>query len=283
MPTENAPRPIVIVSDGTGLTAENVVRAALCQFRTGRVPLQILPNVSEAEQLDRIMRRASQSRALVVTTLVRPDMREQARRLSNEHRIPMVDLIGSLLGQLGAWLGAQPDNVPGRRHGPGADYFRRTNAIEFAVHADEARDLSLLGQADLVLVGLPNTSKTPLAIALAQRGLKVANLPVLLEQPLPDELFAVDQKRVVGLTADPDHLQVHRRASLADGVSQADHAELRYVLAEVEWAEGLFRRNPEWPVVDVTHRTVEQIAATVVKILGERGLGPDAGGAEERS
>jgi regulator of PEP synthase PpsR (kinase-PPPase family) len=271
--------PIYILSDGTGDTAEKVVRAALLQFSGYLVHLQVHPNITEPDQLDPLFRRAADEGALVVITLVRPVMRARAQELAQDMRLRMVDVLDNLLSQLGTWLGGAPQGRPGLMHQPDEDYFRRVEAVEFTVKADDGKEPRLLQKADIILVGVSRTSKTPLSVFLAHKGFKVSNVPVVLDQDPPAEVYEIDQRRVFGLTIDPESLRDIRRTRLATMrmSSRTNYGDMDYILAELEWAEELFRRNPGWPVIDVTRKAVEETAAMILRILAERGIGRDIG------
>ena len=192
------PQPIFVVSDGTGDTAETVVRAALHQYQGYLVHIQVFPNVQEHEQLERLIRRAAKENALVCTTLVRPDMRNLAIELSQQHRVRTVELLGHLINQLTTFLQQDPEGVPGRMHQADEWYFRRVEAVEFTVKADDGKEPRLLRQADIILLGVSRTSKTPLSVFLAHKGYKVSNVPIVLDRPLPDEVHKVDPNRIFG-------------------------------------------------------------------------------------
>jgi len=273
------PRPIFIVSDGTGDTAEKVVRAGLLQFRGYLVHLQLFPTITEADELIGIIRRAADENALLVTTLVRTEMRAAAHELAREHNVQLVDLLGNLLGTLGHFLGVQPEGIPGRMHQTDADYFRRVEAVEFTVKADDGKEPRLLRQADIILVGVSRTSKTPLSVFLAHKGFRVSNVPIVLEQDPPHELYNLDQRRIFGLMIDPESLRDirNKRLETMRVASRTNYDDMGYILAELDWCEDIFRQHPEWPVIDVTRRAVEETAAIILRIMGERGLGRDVG------
>ncbi len=268
------PRPIFIVSDGTGDTAEKVVRAALHQFSGYLVHLQVFPDVTRPEQLDELVQRAARSEALLVTTLVRPDVRAACQALASKYRVRSVDLLQPLLGALGRVLESSPAGVPGRMHQADDDYFQRVEAVEFTVKADDGKEPRLLREADIVLVGVSRTSKTPLSVFLAHKGFKVSNVPVVLDHPLPETLHSIDPDRIFGLTIASESLRDIRRTRLKTMKvpGKSNYGDMEYILAELDYAEQLFRRNPHWPVVDVTRRAVEETAAIILRILGERGI-----------
>jgi regulator of PEP synthase PpsR (kinase-PPPase family) len=274
-------KPIFIISDGTGDTAEKVVRAALLQFKGYLVHVRVFPNITERDQLERLIRRAAREGAQVVTTLVRSDTRTIAAEIAKAHRVPQSDLIGSLLGQLTLFLQTQPEGVPGLMHRADDAYFQRIEAVEFTVKADDGKVPRMLPQAEIVLVGVSRTSKTPLSVFLAHKGYKVSNVPLVLDRPLPLPIFEADQRRIFALTIDPASLQEIRRTRLRTMrvPGRSNYSEMDYILAELEWAENLFRQHPSWPVIDVTRKAVEETAATIIKVMNDRGLGHDMSGA----
>ena len=271
------PKPIFVVSDGTGDTAEKVVRAALHQFNGYLVHMQVFPNITERAQLERLFVRASQQNALVATTLVRSDMREAAKELSRQHRVKNVELLGQLLAQMTQFLEAPPEGVPGRMHQADDRYFERVEAVEFTVKADDGKEPRLMKQADILLLGVSRTSKTPLSVFLAHKGYKVSNVPIVLDRNLPDMLHEVDQNRIFALTIDPESLRDirYQRMETMKMPGRTNYSDMDYILAELEWAEALFRKQPSWPVIDVTRKAVEETAAIILKILGDRGLTTD--------
>ncbi len=272
------PKPIFVVSDGTGDTAESVLRAALHQFSGYLVHIQVFPNTNTREQLDRLIQRAAREKALVATTLVRPDMRQAVLELSQQYRVRTVELLGHLLVQMTSFLEQAPEGVPGRMHQADERYFERVEAVEFTVKADDGKEPRLMKQADILLLGVSRTSKTPLSVFLAHKGYKVSNVPIVLDRPLPDILHEVDQNRIFALTIDPESLRHirHQRMETMRMPGRSNYSDMDYILAELDWAEELFRRYPSWPVIDVTRKAVEETAAIILKILGERGISTDS-------
>ncbi len=273
------PRPVYVLSDGTGDTAEKVVRAGLKQFTGYLVHIQVFPEVHGVEQIDPLISRAARHDALLVSTFVREEMRHYVTERARQHAVAHIDLLGPLLGGLEDFLSARPAEVPGRLHQADEAYFLRVEAVEFTVKADDGKEPRLLNKADIVLVGVSRTSKTPLSVFLAHKGYKVSNVPVVLDRPLPPVLYELDQRKIFGLTVAPDTLAEIRRARLAAmRVSgRSNYGDMDYILAELEWSEVLFRQNPNWPVIDVTNRAVEETASIILKVLGERGLRWDVG------
>lgn len=268
------PKPIIVLSDGTGETGEKMVRAALQQFKGHLVHVRTYAHITRPEQLRSWFRIAARQRAFVVTTLVSHEMREQAAALSVEHGISHIDLIADLLGLLSTYLRMQPVGVPGLLHIANEEYFRRIDAVEFTVKADDGKEPRMLRQADIILVGVSRTSKTPLSTYLAHKGFKVGNVPIVLDHRPPPQLAEVDQRRVFALTIAPEALQKIRNARVQTmGLRRdANYDSLEYIFAELAYAESLFRQHRDWPLLDVTGKAVEETAGTILGILHDRGL-----------
>jgi regulator of PEP synthase PpsR (kinase-PPPase family) len=263
---------IYVVSDSTGETAERVTRATLLQFPDHSVRLKLERRVRDGRAMTAILESAAAQQAMVVFTLVRPELRdhfnEQAAKLGVRH----VDVIGSLISHIGHHLEADPVNIPTGEMPLSQEYFRRVEAIEFAVKSDDGKEPRNLHKSDLVLVGVSRTSKTPLSTYLAGRGLRVANVPLVLGVDPPNELHKLPGYRVVGLTVDVDQLMDIRRQRLQQlGMPPDANYGLRdHIKAELEYAHAIFRDNPEWMVVDVTNCAIEETATIILEALKER-------------
>lgn len=266
--------PIFVISDSTGETAEKVVRAALRQFRGHLVHVQLFGDVTSMDQLHVALRRCRGANGMLVTTLVSSDMRAAVKRFARDKRMRHIDLLGALLKAFEGYLDDEPAEVPGLLHEVDEQYFRRIEAVEFTVKADDGKEPRMLRQADIVLVGVSRTSKTPLSTFLAHKGFKVGNVPLVLDQPPPRQLFEVDQNKVYALTIDPEILRNIRDARLrAMGLGPGtNYSDLDYILAELEYARELYKGNPEWPIIDVTNKALEETAATIIRHVHDRGL-----------
>ncbi|HTJ81626.1 MAG TPA: pyruvate, water dikinase regulatory protein [Polyangiaceae bacterium] len=265
------PRYIDVLSDSTGETAEKVVRAALLQFPKNPAQIRLHTRVRAKEVARPILERAAKENALVVFTVVSSELREFIHAMTAEHRIEAIDVIGSLIGKLGTYLDREPIGMPSAMLPLSDEYFRRIESVEFAVKSDDGKEPRNFKKADVVLVGVSRTSKTPLSLLLAQRGLKVANLPLVLGAALPYELREAPQDRCVGLTINIDQLCEIRQARLKQlGMpGETNYGMREHVREELEYAEGLFR-DQGWPVVDVTGRAVEETAVIVLETMRER-------------
>ncbi len=271
--SEPGPLPLHIVSDGTGDTARKVLGAALHQFDHMPLTLEVSAHVHDEAALESAFDAAEARGAFVVTTLVREDMRALSSRLAAARGLRHVDLLGPVLSGLGAFFDRVPVGVPNLLHRTDARYYRRIDAIEFTVEADDGRDPQRLLHADVVLVGPSRSGKTPLSTYLAHRGLKVANQPLMIDVPIPDRLFDVDPRRVVGLLIAPDALARIRRSRMAAlHVGKTErYADPGLVLAEIELTSSLCTANG-WRAIDVTNRAIEETAAMVVQHLERGGI-----------
>jgi hypothetical protein len=266
------PKLIFVVSDSTGETAERVVRAALLQFPNHRVRVRLFTRVRSAEVASDVARKAADAGAMVVFTLVAPELRERFHEFANENQVVAVDVIGQLIHKVGTFLEAVPINVPTNTLPLSEEYFRRVEAIEFAVKSDDGKEPRNFRKADLVLAGVSRTSKTPLSTYLAGRGLRVANCPLVLGVQPPKELFEVSPDRVVALTIALDKLLEIRKQRLTQlGMpADANYGLRDHVRAELEFAHDIFKRNPGWTVLDVSGRAIEETATIILEMYKDR-------------
>jgi regulator of PEP synthase PpsR (kinase-PPPase family) len=263
---------IDILSDSTGETAEKVVRASMLQFPHSGTEFRLHTRVRTKEAARPILERAAKDGALVVFTVVSPELREYLHAASYEMKIEALDLIGSLIGKLAVYLDQSPINTPSGMLPLSDEYFRRIEAVEFTVKSDDGKEPRNFKKADIVLVGVSRTSKTPLSTLLAQRGLKVANLPIVLGVEPPPELEEAPQDHVVGLTIGLEPLVEIRKARLRQlGMSVDTAYGLKdQVKEELDYAARIFSAHPTWPVVDVTGRAIEETAVIILETLRER-------------
>jgi len=262
---------LLVVSDATAETAERVLRAALVQFKELDVETRIYSSIRHDDQIRVIMDHAKGRRAMIVHTLVNPSQRQLLLDLAQIQTVPVVDLIGQLMGRLSTFLGETPRGVPGIPRLTEA-YFRRIEAVEFAVKHDDGQAVQGLPEADIVLVGLSRTSKTPLSTYLAQKGWKVANVPLVLGLPLPRQIDELDQERIFGLTIDVASLIRIRRARIKslNMPADTDYAQREYIAKELEYARSVFEDHPIWPVVDVSKKAIEETASILLRTIEER-------------
>lgn len=266
------PKRIDILSDSTGETAEKVVRAAMLQFPHSGSHIRLHTRIRTKEAARQILERAAEDGALVAFTVVSPELREYIHAVSYELKVESLDVIGSLIGKLSVFLDRTPINTPSGMLPLSDEYFRRIEAVEFTVKSDDGKEPRNFRKADIVLVGVSRTSKTPLSTLLAQRGLKVANLPIVLGVTVPPELEQASQDRIVGLTIGLDPLVEIRKARLKQlGMNFDSSYGLRdQVREELDYAKKIFSAHPSWPVIDVTGRAIEETAVIILESLKER-------------
>lgn len=259
---------IVVVSDGTGETAAALVRAAMAQFNRPW-HLRIFGGVRHASQLRRAVDQAVRTGALVFYTLVDPEVALALKDAAGRNGVLTADLLEPVMTQLAGHLSAEPMREPGILHGFTDDYFQRVDAVEFAVRHDDGANLRTLFQADLVLTGPSRTSKTPLSMYLAQRGLKTGNVPLVPGIDPPSELLELDPAKVIGLVAQPETLETVRRARVhrLGRTPYANYVEAEAVENELARARRLYRERG-WRAVDITGRAVEENAARILEGLG---------------
>ncbi len=263
---------IFVVSDSTGETAERVVRAALLQFPQQRVRIRLFTRVRDPDAVADVLQKASDAGAMVVFTLVSPDLREYFHEIAAREHVEAVDVIGQLIHKVGTYLDETPLNRPTATLPLSEEYFRRVEAIEFAVKSDDGKEPRNLRKADLVLTGVSRTSKTPLSTYLAGRGLKVANVPLVLGVPPPPELAEVPPEKVVGLTINLEKLMEIRRSRLIQlGMpADANYGLRDHVQAELDYADAIFSEHPTWMVVDVSGRAIEETATIILESIKDR-------------
>lgn len=259
---------IFVVSDATGETAESVVRAALLQFGHDVANLRMFMRVRSESQVRSLVRKAAEKDAMVVYTLVNTKLRDTLAHLLYESSLEGVDLIGSLMMKMAKVLKVEPMGKPGLLHQIDEFYFKRIEAVEFSVKMDDGQDPRSLPNADIVLVGISRTSKTPVSTYLAQKGFKVANVPIVLGIDPPRELFEIDQKRIFALTIDLQALIRIRQSRLRHlGLSpDTEYAMREHVMQEIRYARKIFSQHPTWPVIDVTSKAIEETASIILNI-----------------
>ena len=268
-------QPILAVSDGTGSSAEHLIRSMLVQFGDPEVPLIRLPGVSRAEDIEFAVDLASSRRALmVVHTILAPELRSHLQQRCLEYGIPEADLVGDMLTHLIATFGSPSSFRPGlyrRLHG---EYFQRVEAIDYAIGHDDGQGLDTLVAADVILLGVSRTGKTPLCMYLAMQGYKAANVPLVADIPPPAQLDLCDERRLVGLVINTGLLleyRTHRQSGI--GAMHGRYTDPGKVFDEMESARAFFRRR-RLPIIDVTNKPIETSASEVVGRLAHR-LGLD--------
>jgi [pyruvate, water dikinase]-phosphate phosphotransferase / [pyruvate, water dikinase] kinase len=260
-----------LVSDSTGETLAGVMRATCAQFD------HILPVehsyflVRSARQLERVLHEIEAAPGVVMFTLSNNDHRGMLEARCRELGLPCVAVLDPVLDTVSRYLGQELNHRVGASRSLNAEYFKRIDALDFAMYHDDGQQAVDLRRADVILVGVSRTSKTPTSVYLAHRGVKAANVPLVPNVPLPPELFETEGPIVVGLTISADrliHIRRNRLAAMKENRG-GDYIDEDAVRREVMEAQKMFEREG-WPMIDVSRRSVEEIAAAVLNILAEQ-------------
>ncbi len=260
-----------LVSDATGETINSVARACLVQFQ-GIEPIEHVWSLIRTKgQMDKALVGIEKDPGPVLFTLVNENLRDQLVEGCRDLDVPCVPVLDPVIHRLAACFGVEISGQPGLQHVLDAEYFGRMDAMNFALTHDDGQIPGEIDKADVILVGVSRTSKTPTCIYLANRGLKAANVPVVPNCPLPNTLLESKQVLIVGLTKDPARLVQVRRNRLrmiAQGQDDTDYVDPVSVREEVAFARKLYQKH-DWPVIDVTRRSIEETAATIMNLYAQ--------------
>ena len=269
---------IFTMSDGTGRTAESVSLAAMRQFLPGDVSIvqEVLPRIVNPQQISQIMSAMTVYKPCIVAyTIVVQDLRDKLKREAEKHAIPIVDILNPMIDSISSVLNELPRRESGLNQLLDDNYFKKIEAIEFAIKFDDGKDPRGIIEADVVLVGVSRTSKTPTCMYLAQnRGIKAGNIPLVLGVTPPKELFQVPPEKVIGLAVEPDILLGIRTSRLRSlGLtSSSDYANYEKILDELEYAESIMKRI-RCPIVDVSKKAIEETATDILMLLKNSKIG----------
>jgi hypothetical protein len=257
-----------LVSDATGETVQSVARACLVQFAEAEPQEHMWPLVRSPRQLDEVIDGIQTNPGFVLFTLVNDENRNRLVEACRKLQIPCLSVIDPIIAAFRGYLNAESRGLPGRQHVLDEEYFSRIEAMEFALIHDDGQSAWSLDQADVVLIGVSRTSKTPTCMYLANRGVKAANIPVVPNVPLPQELFDLEGPVIVGLNKDPRRLvQIRRnRLNMLQQDGETDYVNPEAVAEEVSYAHRLFT-SQKWPVIDVSRRSIEETAAEISRLL----------------
>lgn len=260
-------RTIYVVSDSTGETAERVIRAALSQFNDNEVRVQRLCQIRNQDDIHQALSVVIHDPGMVAYTLVDPQLAESVDRIAEEHGLFTYDLLSGLIYSLSRFLGVASQEKAGLLHRIDTEYHKRVEAVNFTVKHDDGQETRYLHKADLVLVGVSRSSKTPLSMYLAHKGYKVANVPLVKGIEPPEELFQIDQNRIVALIIDPKRLVEIRTSRLItmQQSPRASYADYELVEEELNHCKKLYRQHPEWMVINVTNKSVEESASDILR------------------
>lgn len=257
---------IHLVSDATGETNHQIARACMVQFQGVRPTEHVWSLVRTSSHIEKILTAVEAYSGPVLFTLVDTKLRRQLIDGCKRLKVPCVSVLDPVLDALGNYLGVESRGTPGRQHQMDAAYFKRIEAMDFTLIHDDGQLTGDLADADIIILGVSRTSKTPTSLYLANRGYKTANIPLVPNVPLPDQVLEARGPFILGLTNDPVRLtQVRRnRMLMLNQKDETDYIDLDKVRREVTDARRLFRQHG-WPVIDVTRRSIEETAAAVLQ------------------
>jgi regulator of PEP synthase PpsR (kinase-PPPase family) len=261
-----------LVSDATGETLTTVARAATAQYTKMSPVEHVYPLVRTQKQLDRALTEIEEAPGIVLYTLLEEDLVKRLEDHCRELGLPCLSILGPVLQLMRSYLGAETSHRVGAQHTLNAEYFKRIDALNYTMLHDDGQHIDELEQADVVLVGVSRTSKTPTSIYLANRGIKTGNVPLVPGIMVAPQVESLARPLVVGLFASPERIVQIRQNRLLGLKSHQDddqYIDRKAVAEEIMLSRRLCAKH-NWPIIDVTRRSIEETAAAVLKLLAER-------------
>lgn len=265
---------IYVISDSVGETAQQVTKAAMSQYSVNAdYEIRRFPYVVEKSFLEDILKSAKSENAIVIYTLVEEELLTFTEDFCKNENLSCVDLMTPILKQITSKIGEKPKREPGVIRKLDESYFKRVEAIEFAVKYDDGKDPRGILKSDIVLLGISRTSKTPLSMYLANKNIKIANVPLVPEIPIPKEVFEINPKKIIGLTNSPEKLnQIRQERLKALGLSSnANYAKFDRILQELDYSEKVMKKIG-CPVINVSNKAIEETAGIILDIMKENGI-----------
>ena len=278
-----------LISDSTGETLITIAKAAAVQYANMRPIEHIHPLIRTRRQLARVLTEIEQAPGIVLYTIVNAELTAEIERHCRQLKVPCLHVLMPIMQIFEAYLGAPQTPIVAGQHVVDADYFRRIDALNFTMHHDDGRLPADLNQADIILLGISRTSKTPTSIYLAQKGYKTTNLPLVPGIEIPKALSEPHSAFIVGLVASADRISEIRRnrVHLLSDRDLNDYVDRSQIANEIAYSRRLFAKH-RWPLIDVTRRSIEETAATIIKMLHDKdatitsdGLSANASAASE--
>lgn len=261
---------IYAVSDATGDLAVNISIAAARQFQELRADIRRRAVIHSEEQIQELVKEAKKEGALILYTFVSSEMRQGLMEEAKAHGVTSIDVMGPVLDIISSKAHRSPSDQPGLQYKQISDTIKRTETMTFTIRHDDGQEANSLDQADIILLGISRTSKTPLSVYLAYRGHKVANVPIVRGVELPPQVYKVDRHKMVGLTTDPERL-VNLRSTRLQKLGRPldeDYASLEYVEKELAYQRQIFAKLGNIPVVNIMNKAIEEVATEVLTVLG---------------
>ena len=263
---------VYVISDSVGETGQLVARAALSQYNIeDNSDIRRFSYVTEESVLRKILENAKKDNAIVIYTLVTKNLVEITTKFCEEENLEYTDLMSNILKAIGNKTNTSPKREPGIIRKLDDKYFKRVEAIEFAVKYDDGKDPRGILKADIILLGISRTSKTPLSMYLANKNIKVANVPLVPEIPIPKEVFEIDAKKIIGLTNNPETLNTIRQERLKSlGLSSsASYANIERILEELDYSDKVMKKV-KCPVINVSSKAIEETAGIILDIMKQQ-------------
>ena len=260
---------VYLVSDSTGETLDRIFLSLKSQFENFDYEKKEFAFVRTEQQIDKIIKECNDAEnALILYTIVETKLAKYISKQSQKFNVPCFGILGNLILSFSKLLNQKAIHKPSAQHVLDEDYYKRIEAIQFTMAHDDGKKVDDINNADVILLGVSRTSKTPTSIYLANRGYKTINIPLVLDQTIPKDLISNTKACIIGLIADPERLADIRRNRVAIMQEQnlKDYTDLNFIKKEVQDSRNLFKKN-NWPVIDVTRRSVEETAASILKMI----------------
>ena len=260
---------VYLISDSTGETLDRIFLSLQSQFKNFEYMKKEFFFVRTEQQVDKIIEEGTKlENPIILYTIVETKLAKYLSKKSELSNIPCFGVLGSLILAFSKLLNQKAIHKPSAQHVLDEDYYKRIEAIQFTMTHDDGKKVDDINKADVVLLGVSRTSKTPTSIYLANRGYKTVNIPLVLDQKIPEDLKSNQNSCIIGLIADPERLSDIRRNRVAIMKDQnlKEYTDLDSIKKEVEDSKNLFKKN-NWPIIDVTRRSVEETAASILKII----------------
>jgi hypothetical protein len=259
---------VFILSDGTGRTAQQVLSAALVQFESKEVQTTIFPHIRSNKQIQEIVIKASQTKSLVLFTVVSQKLRDAIIKQCRLYDVEAIDLIGPILAHFSQHFSHLPSEKPGIYYELNKSHFKRIEAVEYTLRHDDGQRIEELDKAEIVILGVSRTVKTPVSVYLAHKGWLVANVPIVVGIEPPEALFTISPNKVFCLTTSAEHLAELRKVRENHlGGNLGDYAKLSFVMKELEYANTFYKRQARWTKIDVTNKPIEEISMEILSVL----------------
>ena len=260
---------VYLVSDSTGETLDRIFLSLKSQFANFEYEKKEFAFIRTEQQIDKIIKECKEiDNSIILYTIVETKLAKYLANQSENFSVPCFGVLGNLILSFSKLLNQKAIHKPSAQHVLDEDYYKRIEAIQYTMSHDDGKKVDDINTADVVLLGVSRTSKTPTSIYLANRGFKTVNIPLVLDQKIPEDLYSNNSSCIIGLIADPERLSDIRRNRVAIMQDQnlKEYTDLESIKKEVEDSKKLFKKN-SWPIIDVTRRSVEETAASILKII----------------